>query len=43
VTFTASLGTVEPVEAETDAGGRVMVTLRRDSVRTATISALSAA
>jgi hypothetical protein len=42
VTFTTSLGAIEPVEAETDSGGRVMVTFKagtRSGV--AVISALS--
>src|SRR4051812_48422353 len=42
VTFTTSLGTVEPVEAETDPGGRVMVAFKAGTLSgTATISALS--
>ena len=42
VTFTTSLGSVEPVEAETDSGGRVMVTFKAGTQSgTATISALS--
>lgn len=42
VTFTTSLGTIEPVEAETDPGGRVMVTFKAGTQSgTATISALS--
>jgi adhesin/invasin len=42
VTFTTSLGTIQPIEAETDAGGRVMVSFNagtRSGV--ATITALS--
>jgi hypothetical protein len=42
VTFTTSLGTIEPVEAETDAGGRVLVTFKAGPQSgTATITALS--
>jgi hypothetical protein len=42
VTFTTSLGTIEPVEAETDAGGRVKVTFKAGTLSgIATISALS--
>lgn len=42
VTFTTSLGTTEPVEAETDLGGRVMVTFKAGTLSgTATITALS--
>ena len=42
VTFTTSLGSVEPVEAETDPGGRVMVTFKAGTLSgTATITALS--
>jgi hypothetical protein len=42
VTFTTSLGTIEPVEAETDPGGRVMVTFKAGTQSgTATITALS--
>ena len=42
VTFTTSLGTIEPVEAETDPGGRVMVTFKAGTLSgTATITALS--
>src|SRR5712691_9177221 len=42
VTFTTSLGTIEPVEAETDPGGRVLVTFNAGTKSgTATITALS--
>src|SRR4051812_26889208 len=42
VTFTTSLGAVQPIEAETDAGGRVLVVFRAGTQSgTATISALS--
>src|SRR5712691_5001930 len=42
VTFTTSLGSVEPVEAETDPGGRVLVTFKAGTKSgTATITALS--
>jgi hypothetical protein len=42
VTFTTTLGSIEPVEAETDAGGRVMVTFNAGTRSgTATITALS--
>jgi hypothetical protein len=42
VTFTTSLGTIQPIEAETDAGGRVMVTFNSGTQSgTATIIALS--
>jgi hypothetical protein len=42
VTFTPSLGTVDPIEAETDAGGRAMVTFNAGTRSgTATITALS--
>ena len=42
VTFTTSLGTIEPIEAETDPGGRVMVTFKAGTLSgTATITALS--
>ena len=42
VTFTTSLGTIEPVEAETDPGGRVMVTFKAGTLSgTATVTALS--
>ena len=42
VTFMTSLGTIEPAEAETDPGGRVMVAFRAGSQSvTATITAFS--
>ena len=42
VTFTTTLGTIQPIEAETDAGGRVMVTFKAGTLSgTATIIALS--
>src|SRR5207249_11995284 len=42
VTFTTSLGTVEPIEAETDPGGRVLVTFKAGTKSgVATIIALS--
>src|SRR5436190_7957434 len=42
VTFTTSLGTIQPIEAETDPGGRVMVTFNAGTQSgTATITALS--
>ena len=42
VTFTTSLGTIEPVEVETDPGGRVMVTFKAGTTSgIATITALS--
>lgn len=42
VTFTTSLGTIEPIEAETDPGGRVLVTFKAGTLSgTATITALS--
>ena len=42
VTFTTSLGTIEPADAETDAGGRVVVTFKAGTANgTATITALS--
>jgi hypothetical protein len=42
VTFTTSLGTIEPIEAETDPGGRVMVTFKAGTQSgTATVTALS--
>ena len=42
VTFTTSLGTIQPIEAETDPGGRVMVTFKAGTLSgVATITALS--
>ena len=42
VTFTTTLGTILPIEVETDAGGRVMVTFRAGTQSgTATIFAIS--
>ena len=42
VTFTTSLGTIEPFEAETDSGGRVTVTFKAGTQSgTATITAVS--
>src|SRR5712671_1272934 len=42
VTFTTSLGTIQPIEAETDPGGRVMVAFKAGTQSgTATITALS--
>jgi hypothetical protein len=42
VTFTTSLGTIQPIEAETDSGGRVLVTFKAGTLSgTATIFAIS--
>jgi hypothetical protein len=42
VSFTTSLGTIQPIEAETDAGGRVLVTFNAGTLSgTATIIAVS--
>src|SRR5687768_7079001 len=42
VTFTATMGSIEPIEAETDAGGRVMVAFKAGTQSgIATITALS--
>ena len=42
VTFTTTIGTIQPIEAETDSGGRVMVTFNAGTLSgTATITALS--
>jgi hypothetical protein len=42
VSFTTSLGTIEPIEAETDPGGRVLVTFKAGTLSgTATIIAVS--
>src|SRR5438067_379167 len=42
ITFTTTLGTIEPAQAETDAGGRVVVTFNAGTTNgTATITAIS--
>src|SRR4051794_3679701 len=41
VTFTTSLGTIQPTDATTDTSGRATATFKSDSSGTATISAIS--